>query len=79
MRLPIKASGWLALLLAGFCAIYNVGYAQTQVSRTKHNLTPSGPGSVKNTEPVGLCVYCHTPHNAKPTIGLWYREMSLAT
>jgi predicted CXXCH cytochrome family protein len=79
MRLPIKASGWLALLLAGFCAIYNEGYAQTQVSRTKHNLTPSGPGTIKTAVQTGLCVFCHTPHNASPSIGMWNHELSGTT
>lgn len=29
----------------------------------------------KSEQPVGLCVFCHTPHNAKPTRGLWNRSM----
>ena len=53
--------------------------AQTQIARTVHNLTPGGPGQLKETRPTGLCVYCHTPHNADPTIALWNRSMPAVT
>lgn len=80
MKLSSKASGWwLALLVAGCFALCASSQAQTHIALTKHNLTPSGPGTIKAAEPVGLCVFCHTPHNAKPTIGLWNRELSAAT
>lgn len=49
--------------------------AQTQVARTVHNLTATGPGPVHETQPAGVCVFCHTPHNAKPTRGLWNRDL----
>lgn len=65
----------LAVLLAGpVCA-----GAQTQIGRTAHNLTASGPGPVRTTEVVGLCVFCHTPHNAKPTRALWNRDLPSTT
>ena len=53
--------------------------AQTEIARTVHNLTPGGPGQLKETRPTGLCVYCHTPHNADPTIALWNRSMPAVT
>ena len=65
----------LSLALGAYLAMSGTAQAQTQISRTKHNLTPSGPGSVRSTGPAGVCVFCHTPHNAKPTIGLWNREL----
>jgi len=49
------------------------------IADTKHNLTPSGPGNFKATENTGLCVFCHTPHNASPQGALWNRELSAAT
>ena len=49
--------------------------AQTQIARTVHNLTPTGPGPVRVGEAAGLCVFCHTPHNANPTRALWNREL----
>ena len=53
--------------------------ASTSVANTVHNLTPSGPGTFRAPEATGLCVYCHTPHNASPQRGLWNRELSGAT
>ncbi len=67
------------LTLAGFLALPAPAQAQTQIARTVHNLTPTGPGTVKATQPTGLCVFCHTPHNANPTRALWNREFSGVT
>lgn len=50
--------------------------AAGSMSQTVHNLTPTGPGTVKETEPSGLCVFCHTPHDANPTRALWNRTFS---
>jgi predicted CXXCH cytochrome family protein len=71
----------LTLLLAcGFFWVTSVEtHAQTQIARTLHNLTPSGTGSFRVGEPAGLCVFCHTPHNANPTRALWNRDFSGAT
>jgi predicted CXXCH cytochrome family protein len=54
-------------------------HAQTQVARTVHNLTPGGSGQLKETRPVGLCVFCHTPHNANPIQALWNRDLPPVT
>jgi predicted CXXCH cytochrome family protein len=53
--------------------------AATSIANTVHNLTPTGPGTFRAPEATGLCVYCHTPHNASPQRGLWNRELSGAT
>ncbi len=50
-------------------------WAQTDIAKTVHNLTPGGPGQLKETRPTGLCVFCHTPHNANPTRALWNRDL----
>jgi predicted CXXCH cytochrome family protein len=55
-----------------FSAIANAG---TDIARTVHNLTPSGPGTFKEKANVGVCVFCHTPHNAKPSLALWNRDL----
>ena len=54
-------------------------HAQSAVAQTRHNLAPSGPGGVRATEPSGVCVYCHTPHNASPTRGLWNQRVPPVT
>lgn len=61
------------LLLVGSTVVHG------QIVDTKHNLTPSGPGTVRVTVPSGLCVFCHTPHNANPTLGLWNRTLPPVT
>jgi predicted CXXCH cytochrome family protein len=79
VRLAMKCSGWLALLFAGCFATLTASQAGTYIALTKHNLTPSGPGNVRTSEPSGLCVFCHTPHNALATIGLWNRNLPATT
>lgn len=69
-----------ALVLASLLALLpTAAAAQTQIARTVHNLTPSGPGTFKVGEAAGLCVFCHTPHNAKPTRALWNRDLPATT
>ncbi len=62
-------------LLAAALLLLVSGVAQADLAQTKHNLTPSGPGPVRETADSGLCVFCHTPHNASPTRALWNREL----
>lgn len=57
------------------------GAASAQISNTKHNLTPSGPGTVKLAPGGGneeICVFCHTPHGANSSAGgppLWNKGL----
>lgn len=76
------ADRWLTrfvLALACLLVAAAVASAQTQIARTRHNLTPAGPGALRAGQDVGLCVFCHTPHNAKPTRALWNRELPATT
>jgi predicted CXXCH cytochrome family protein len=68
----------IVLVALGLCASTPTE-AQTAIANTVHNLTPGGPGQLKETRPTGLCVYCHTPHNADPTIALWNRNVPAVT
>ncbi|MBI4682075.1 MAG: hypothetical protein HY757_03115 [Nitrospirae bacterium] len=44
---------------------------------TKHNLSVTGPGPVKSTTEEEICIFCHTPHNARRDIPyLWNRQDS---
>jgi predicted CXXCH cytochrome family protein len=63
------------LLLAFLLAAIPAAFAQTEIARTVHNLTPDGPGTMKETATTGLCVFCHTPHNGSPVRSMWNREM----
>ncbi len=49
--------------------------ASTDIVRTKHNLSVTGPGEIKALSETRICVFCHTPHNAKPLTPLWNREL----
>ncbi|RME56476.1 MAG: hypothetical protein D6795_01380 [Deltaproteobacteria bacterium] len=40
---------------------------------SKHNLSVSGPGTVKASQETRICIFCHTPHNARPVAPLWNR------
>jgi hypothetical protein len=55
------------------------GWAVQDVANTRHNLSTSGPGTVKSTSVDQVCVFCHTPHNALPDAPLWNRQMSGAS
>jgi len=50
--------------------------AQTIVDN-RHNLSISGPGPIKSSTESEICIFCHTPHNARRDIPyLWNREDS---
>ncbi len=46
------------------------------IANTRHNLSVSGPGSVKAASESRICVFCHTPHNASAAAPLWNRRQS---
>lgn len=48
--------------------------APAVVATTKHNLSVSGPGTVKGTAETETCVFCHAPHNTAPAGALWNRR-----
>lgn len=42
---------------------------------TKHNLSITGPGPIKSLTEEEVCIFCHTPHNARRDIPyLWNRQ-----
>ncbi len=49
--------------------------AQGAISNTVHNLTATGPGTIKATGVGQLCTFCHTPHSATQTRALWNRAL----
>jgi predicted CXXCH cytochrome family protein len=44
------------------------------IINTKHNMSVSGPGTVKATSESEICLFCHTPHNSRPVAPLWNRN-----
>ena len=73
------------VLAIGALALTNavVAVAQTgaDVQSSKHNLSASGPGTVRATSESQVCVFCHTPHAATiaPDAPLWNRTLSTQT
>jgi hypothetical protein len=50
--------------------------APAGVGNTKHNLSVSGPGPASAVAETAVCIFCHTPHNARPSNPLWNHELS---
>jgi len=46
------------------------------IVNTKHNLTVSGPGTLKATNETDICLFCHTTHNNNPVAPQWNRKSS---
>lgn len=74
------------LSLAVACVLWISGSAPTtaagisDVRNTKHNLSASGPGTVKATTESQVCVFCHTPHGATTGAApLWNRKLGATT
>lgn len=64
-------------ILGALALVISSAVAQTggsNVSATKHNLTASGPGTVKTRVAAEACIFCHTPHAANPIAPLWNRS-----
>jgi predicted CXXCH cytochrome family protein len=49
--------------------------AQTGIVNTRHNLSVSGPGTIKATSEDRICIFCHAPHNASPQTPLWNKNI----
>ena len=50
--------------------------AAQDVTNTRHNLSISGPGTVKSGTVTQICVFCHTPHAAMADAPLWNHTLS---
>lgn len=46
------------------------------VATSKHNLSVSGPGTVKASTEDRVCIFCHASHNTTPNAPLWNRSAS---
>ena len=68
MRYPVLQ--WLTVLLG---LLLPLTVAAT-IANTPHNLSSSGPGSIRASNEDRICIFCHTPHNASPRGPLWNRD-----
>lgn len=44
------------------------------LATSKHNLSVSGPGTLRATSETQSCLFCHAPHNASSVAPLWNRN-----
>ena len=70
-----------ACILAVVLGLTSPAGTQESVRDTSHNLSVSGPGSVRAVSETRVCVFCHTPHGANTEVSapLWNRALSGAT
>ena len=61
-----------AFLLALVSSALN-GSSQTIISN-RHNLSITGPGTVRSTSEDRVCIFCHTPHGGRDVAPLWNRN-----
>lgn len=64
-------SRFLIVFGMAFLLLAPVARAGQDVVNTRHNLSVSGPGTIKSATITQVCVFCHTPHNALPDAQLW--------
>ena len=44
------------------------------IVNTVHNLSVTGPGTIRATDEQEICIFCHTPHNSLPESPLWNKQ-----
>ncbi len=76
-RLIAPFLSFVALVLGCMALLVSASPAHaggSNVAATKHNLSASGPGTVKTASNRESCGFCHTPHAANPIAPLWNRS-----
>jgi len=68
-----------ALIIIIHSSLFIFHCSGQSVINTKHNLSVTGPGTIKASTETEVCVFCHTPHNSNPIAPLWNRNSSGAT
>jgi len=65
------------LVMAAALSLLAAPALASSVVNSKHNLSTSGPGTIKSDNYSEVCVFCHTPHGANQNITgapLWNRS-----
>lgn len=58
---------------AGLLLVGAMAHGQQSVVDTAHNLSVSGPGTIRAASESQVCIFCHTPHNSTTQAPLWNR------
>src|SRR4029078_3589800 len=75
-----RTGNLLLLLILGNCCAPMVSRPQgtgSSVVNSPHNLSATGPGTIRATGEQQVCIFCHTPHNAAPIQPLWNRNVAV--
>jgi predicted CXXCH cytochrome family protein len=64
---------FITILIPAIVLASGLTKSQTIVN-TVHNMSVSGPGTVKASSESEICIFCHTPHNSRPDAPLWNRN-----
>ena len=62
------------LLIAAAAFLMSSSPVIADITSSKHNLSASGPGTVKAATETQICVFCHAPHKSSPLAPLWNRS-----
>src|SRR5205823_4264425 len=62
------------LLIVSFLLLLPLGAGSQSLITSKHNLSVTGPGTVKATSENEVCIFCHTPHNGSKSGPLWNKK-----
>lgn len=69
----------LKILFIALLISLNFATAQVSILNTKHNLSVTGPGTIKAQSETEICIFCHTPHSKQTTAQLWNRQPTVQT
>ena len=64
------------ILMVSLMALPLLGDVGTSIINTPHNLSAGGTGAIHASSEQQVCIFCHTPHNARPQTQLWNRNDS---
>ncbi len=71
-----RCAGRVLFLLLLAAVAGGAGSAWAGIAQTKHNLSATGPGSIKATSEDEICIFCHFPHGGNPAEPLWNHTLS---
>ncbi|HEU6446876.1 MAG TPA: cytochrome c3 family protein [Verrucomicrobiae bacterium] len=76
----LKPMGRASLRAICLCVLFSAASLRAEsVVNTVHNLSATGPGTVKASTESQVCIFCHTPHRANGQTPLWNHNMSGVT
>lgn len=73
VRSAVRRIPSFCILHFAFCFL-SPTFADESVVISKHNLSASGPGTIRALDEDRVCIFCHAPHNASPQAPLWNRH-----